>query len=64
MSLVHVVQVKNIKNAVVLYRKNTKQLNKTIMPKEIPKFNFDLKKLSINILILFFLTLSALKSSN
>ena len=64
MNLAHVDQEKNIKNAVVLYKKNIKQANKTIIPKEIPKFIFDLKKFSTILLILFFLTLSELNSSN
>ena len=64
MSLAHVDLVKSIKNVAVLYRKNIKYPNKTIIIKEIPKFIFDLKKFSINTLILFFLILSVLKSSN
>ena len=38
-------QIKNLKTVVVLYKKKIKQANKTIIPKEIPKFIFDLKKL-------------------
>ena len=44
MSLARVDLVKNTKNAVVLYRKNIEQPNKTIATKEIPKLIFDLKK--------------------
>ena len=41
-------QVKSLKTAVVLYKKNIKQANKVNIPKEILKFIFDLKKLSRN----------------
>ena len=37
-------QVKSLRTAVVLYKRNIKYPNKTIIPKEIPKFIFDLKK--------------------
>ena len=57
-------QVKSLKTAVVLYKKNIKQANKVNIPKEILKFIFDLKKLSKNVLILFFFILNELKSSN
>ena len=57
-------QVKSLKTAVVLYKKNIKHPKKIIMPKEIPKFIFDLRKLSIRVLILFFFKLNVLKSSD
>ena len=57
-------QAKSLKTVVVLYKKNIKQANKVNIPKKIPKFIFDLKKLSKNVLILFFFILSELKSSN
>ena len=63
MNLVFVVQVKNLKNAVALYKKNIKQLNRATTIKEITKLIFDLKKFSIFTMTLFFLTLSALRSS-
>ena len=47
-----VVQVKNINTVVVLYKKNIRQLNKVTVAREIPKFIFDLKKISISVLIL------------
>ena len=56
--------VKNIKNAVVLYKKNIKKPKTTIAEKEIAKFIFDLRKFSINIFALFFFILNALKSSH
>ena len=64
MNLVFVDRAKNIKNAVALYKKNIKQLSKTTITKEIPKFILDLKNPSIKILIFFFLTLVTLKLSN
>jgi len=41
MNLAYVGLVKNIRNAVVLYKKNIKQPNTSIIAKEIPNFIFD-----------------------
>ena len=44
MNLVFVDLVKNIKDAVVLYKKNNKYPNKNITTKEIPKLILESKK--------------------